>query len=120
MIGTNSEIAWFTTVPIAPDELSTRSRAGERRSRKVTAPSAASTGSRRATFFISLTASFTRWMAGCDLQPNAERRKRALNSHAWPSALATVPGYGVLSPCAGGNHPGHWHATVTWETKRRR
>src|SRR2546421_4008191 len=90
MIGTNSEIAWFTAVPIAPDELSTRSRAGERRSRKVTAPSAASTGSRRATFFISLTASFTRWMAGWDLQPNEERRKRALNSHAWPSALAMV------------------------------
>ena len=74
MIVTNSsEIAWLTADPIAPEELSTRSMAGERRSRRHTAPSAASTGSRRATFLISLTACFTRWMAGCDLQPNAER-----------------------------------------------
>jgi len=47
----------------------------------LTAPSAASTGSRRATCLISLTASFTRWTAGCELQPKAWRLKRALSSH---------------------------------------
>ncbi len=81
MMGTSARRALLTAVPIAPEELSTCSSAGERRSRKLTAPSAASTGSRRATCLISLTASFTRWTAGCDLQPKAWRLKRALNSH---------------------------------------
>src|SRR5438105_2331401 len=87
MIGTRSSIARLTADPMAPEELSTRSRAGDRRSSRQTAPSAASAGSRRATFLISLTACFSRWMAGCDLQPNADRRKRALNSQVWVSAL---------------------------------
>ena len=81
MIGTISVIAWLTAVPSAPEELSTCSSAGDRRSRSVTPPSAASTASWRATFFISATACLTRWMAGCDFHPNACRRKRALNSH---------------------------------------
>ena len=66
---------------IAPDELSTCSRAGDTRSRKTTAPSAARRGSRRATAFISATACRTRWIAGADLQPKAWPRKRAANSH---------------------------------------
>jgi len=69
--GTSPAIALLTAVPIAPEELSTFSSAGESRSSSVTAPSAARTGSRRATFRISLTACLTRWMAGRDLQPKA-------------------------------------------------
>jgi hypothetical protein len=57
---TSSSIAWFTAAPIAPDEPSTWERAGETRSRKSTAPSAATSGSRFATFLISATASRTR------------------------------------------------------------
>lgn len=66
MIGTSSERAWFTAVLMAPDEPSTCSIAGERRSIKETAPSAASTGSFRATFLISVCACLMRWIAGCD------------------------------------------------------
>jgi hypothetical protein len=73
-------MALFTAVPMAPEELSTCSSAGDTRSRNRTAPSAARTGSRRATFLISLTACRTRWIAGCDFQPNARRRKRLANS----------------------------------------
>src|SRR5690606_13602290 len=78
-----SSMARFTAVPMAPDEPSTCSIAGDTRSRKSTAPSAASTGSWRATFLISLTACLMRWMAGCDFQPKAWRRKRVLSSHLW-------------------------------------
>jgi hypothetical protein len=60
MMGTRAEIALLTAVPIAPEELSTLSSAGESRSMRATAPSAASTASERATFLISATASFTR------------------------------------------------------------
>jgi len=80
MTATSSSMAWFTAVPMAPEELSTRSSAGDTRSRKRTAPSAARTGSRRATCLISLTACLTRWIAGCDFQPKAPRRKRLVNS----------------------------------------
>jgi hypothetical protein len=87
MIGTSSATALLAAVPIAPEELSTFSSAGERRSSRVTAPSAASIGSFRATFLISFTACLTRWMAGWDFQPYAWRRKRALNSHTYPSVF---------------------------------
>jgi len=69
MMGTKASIALLTAFPMAPDELSTCSSAGDTLSRKRTAPSAASVGSRRATFLISETASFTRFTAGWDLQP---------------------------------------------------
>jgi hypothetical protein len=94
MIGTSSAIALLTAVPIAPEELSTCSSAGERRSSRVTAPSAASTGSPRATILISLTACFTRWIAGDDLQPKAWRRNRAVNAHLWPPTFIVL---GTLS-----------------------
>lgn len=87
MMGTSSSMARFTAVPMAPEEPSTCSTAEETRSRKSTAPSAASTGSRRATFLISLTACLMRWIAGLDFQPKAWRRKRALNSHGWGPAV---------------------------------
>ena len=76
MMATSSSMAWLTAVPIAPEEPSTCSSADDTRSRNSTAPSAARTGSRRATFLISLTACLTRWIAGCDFQPKAPRRKR--------------------------------------------
>jgi hypothetical protein len=56
---------------MAPDELSTFSRAGDMRSRNAIAPSAASIGSFLATFLISATACLMRAIAGCDFQPNA-------------------------------------------------
>ena len=88
MTGTSSAIAWLTAVPIAPEELSTFSSAGDKRSRSLTAPSAARPGSCRATLRISLTACLRRCMAGCDFHPNACRRKRAWNSHSCGAALA--------------------------------
>jgi hypothetical protein len=60
MMGIISVMARLTAVPMAPDELSTFSSAGERRSRSSTAPSAPSTGSRRAAFLISLMACLMR------------------------------------------------------------
>ena len=72
------------------------SSAGETRSRKVTAPSAPSNGSRRATPLISVTACFTRWTAGGDLQPKACRLKRALNSQRYGSGRLTCP---TRRPC---------------------
>jgi len=98
--GTSCSIAWWTAVPIAPEELSTCSSAGETRSRKVTAPSAPSNGSRRATPLISVTACFTRWTAGWDLQPKACRLKRALNSQRYGSGPLTCQ-----SPSPGRLHP---------------
>ena len=80
MTVTSSSMAWFTAVPMAPEELSTCSRAGDTRSRNSTAPSAARPGSRRAAFWISLTACLMRWIAGWDLHPKAPRRKRRENS----------------------------------------
>ena len=79
MIVASSSTAWLTAVPMAPEEPSTCSRAGETRSRNSTAPSAPRTGSRRATFLISLTACLTRAIAGCDFQPKAPRRMRRVN-----------------------------------------
>jgi len=79
--GTSSAIARFTAIPIAPDELSTCSRAGESRSRSRTTPSAATSSSWRATFRISETASFTRRIAGSERQPKAPRRNRDWNWH---------------------------------------
>ena len=81
MTSTSSRMAWLTAVPMAPEELSTCSSAGETFSSKRTAPSAARRGSLRAVFLISETASFTRWMAGWDLQPNELRRKRGAKAH---------------------------------------
>jgi hypothetical protein len=81
MIGTSAVMAWLTALPMDPDELSTCSSAGEMRSRKATAPSAAIAGSFFATFWISATASRTRVIAGCDFHPKAWRRKRVLNAH---------------------------------------
>jgi hypothetical protein len=80
MMAASSSTAWLTTFPMAPEEPSTCSSAGDTRSRNSTAPSAPSTGSRRATFVISLTACLTRWIAGGDFQPKAPRRKRRMNS----------------------------------------
>ena len=69
MISTSAAMALFTAVPMAPDELSTRSIAGDTFSKKSTAPSAPRSGSFRATFLISETASLMRLMAGCDFHP---------------------------------------------------
>jgi len=60
MTDTNSSMARFTAVPIAPDELSMCSSAGETFSKNSTAPSAARTESVRRTLLISDTASCTR------------------------------------------------------------
>jgi len=81
MIGTSEVIVLFTAVPVAPDELSTISRAGDRRRRNAMAPSAASTGSLRAIVLISATAFLIRAIAGRERQPKARRRKRDSNSH---------------------------------------
>ena len=81
MTGTSASIARFTAVPIAPDELSTCSSAGESFSSKDTAPSAATTGSLRATCRISVMASFRRWTGSADFQPKAPRRNRAGKVH---------------------------------------
>jgi len=70
-MGTSSAIVWLTAVPMAPDELSTFSKAGEIRSNNATAPSAPRIGSMRATCLISETASCSRAIAGCDLHANA-------------------------------------------------
>jgi hypothetical protein len=78
----------LTALPIAPEELSTCSKAGESFSRNSTAPSAARTASLRRTFLISATASRTRAIAGCERQPKALRRKRAANCQRCPAAVA--------------------------------
>jgi hypothetical protein len=77
----------LTALPIAPDELSTCSNAGETFASNNTAPSAASAGSLRLTFLISATASCTRAIAGCERQPKALRRKRAANCQRGLSAV---------------------------------
>ncbi|MNL56369.1 hypothetical protein D3C87_1798600 [compost metagenome] len=82
MKGIKASSARFTAVPIAPEEESTSSSAGESFSMKRMAPSAPSMGSLRATVEISETASFTRWQASFDeRQPKARARNRAANSH---------------------------------------
>ena len=80
-------MALLTAVPMAPEELSTFSSAGERRSMKMTAASAASTGSVRAACLISETASRIRTIGGCDFHPNACRRNRVLNCHVRPPRI---------------------------------
>jgi hypothetical protein len=87
MIFAQASIARLTAVPMAPDELSTCSRAGETFSRKRTAPVAASAGSFFATFWISAVASRTRCTAGCERQPNACLRKRGANAHLCAGGL---------------------------------
>ena len=62
-----------------------------------TAPSAPRTESRRLTLLISITARFTPWIAGCDFQPKAPRRKRRVNSQAAVLALDILP---ALPPLA--------------------
>ncbi|WP_217909812.1 hypothetical protein [Pseudenhygromyxa sp. WMMC2535] len=69
MTSTSAAMALFTAAPMAPDELSTCSMAGETFSRKSTAPSAARSGFLRASFLISETASLIRLIAGCDFHP---------------------------------------------------
>ena len=95
MTATSSSMARFTAVPMAPEELSTCSSAGDTRSRNSTAPSAPRTGSRRATVLISLTACRTRSIAGCDFQLKPPRRNRRVNSQCAALALA-------IFACAGG------------------
>src|SRR5882724_5414464 len=63
---------------------------GDTRSRNSTARAAARAGSCRATVLISLTACRTRWIAGCDFQPKAPRRKRRVNSQRAGLALDIV------------------------------
>src|SRR3989442_310103 len=87
MTATSSATAWFTAVPMAPEELSTCSSAGDTRSRNSTAASAPRTGSCRATVLISLTACRTRWIAGCDFQPKAPRRNWRVNPQRAALAL---------------------------------
>ena len=64
-------MALLTAEPSAPDELSTCASAGESFSSSVTAPSAASSGSLRATCLISDKASLIRWIGVSERQPNA-------------------------------------------------
>jgi hypothetical protein len=64
MIGTSSAMAFLTAAPMAPEELSTCSIAGETRSRNPIAPSAASIGLFFATLLISETACLMRVIAG--------------------------------------------------------
>ena len=89
-MGTSATTALLTAEPMDPDELSTRSRAGDSFSSSSTDPSAASTLSFFATFLISDTASLTRLIAGCDFQPNEWRLKRARNSHLWLVSIETT------------------------------
>jgi len=75
-------MARLTAVPIAPDELSTCSRAGESRSIRRTAPSAAAAGSLRETVLISEMASLIRVAAvDEDFQVKELGRIRVGNSH---------------------------------------
>jgi hypothetical protein len=77
----------LTALPIAPDQLSTCSNAGETFSKNSTAPSAASTELLRRTLLTSAIASCTRAIAGCERQPKALRRKRAANCQRCLSAV---------------------------------
>jgi len=67
--------------PIAPEELSTCSMAGEIFSKKRTAPEAANSGSFFATRLISDRASLMRCSGLSDCQPKACYLKRAANCH---------------------------------------
>jgi hypothetical protein len=71
MMGTKVSMARFTPVPMAPEELSTCSSAGDSFSSRATAPSAATTGSLRAIALISARASLILWIGVSDRQPNA-------------------------------------------------
>ena len=62
--GSNSSWVQFTAPPEPPDEVSMCSNAGQNRSKRLTAPSAAVTGSVRATFLISKTDSLSRFWRG--------------------------------------------------------
>ena len=74
--------------PNAPDELSTLRTVGETFSSKITAPSAPTMGSRRATARISEIASSMAVIAAFDpRQPKAERRRRLRNRHGDGLAL---------------------------------
>src|SRR5271166_2758920 len=74
MIGASVSIALLTAVPMAPDELSTRTRAPDTFSRKITAPSAPRTLFLRAVFLISATASLIRLIGSSDRHPNVPAR----------------------------------------------
>lgn len=92
--GTSVCTARQVALPSAPEELSTWHSAGESFSRNSTAPSAAVTGSWRATARISDSASLMRSMANLEpRQPNAARRRRPRNAQviAGPFGFALVP-----------------------------
>src|SRR5215470_3085644 len=75
-IGTSVSIARLTAAPMAPEELSTCSRAPDTFSRKSTAPSAPRILSFRVAFLISATASLMRLIGKSERHPNALVRKR--------------------------------------------
>src|SRR5215831_9702317 len=89
-IGTSVSIARLTVVPMAPEELSTCSRAPDTFSRKSTAPSAPRILSLRVAFLISATASLTRLIGKSERHPNALVRKR--DRKVQLCALAAVMG----------------------------
>src|ERR1700681_2389718 len=101
-IGTSVSIARLTLVPMAPDELSTCSRAPDTFSRKVTAPSAPRTLSSRAAFLISDTASVMRLIGKSERHPNAPARNRDRNVQL--CALAAVIGCFLPQTCDGVRH----------------
>src|SRR3990172_7504550 len=75
-IGTSVSIARLTAEPMAPDELSTCSRAPDTFSSKITAPSAPRILSLRAAALISATASLMRLIGTSERHPNAFARNR--------------------------------------------
>lgn len=104
MIGTRVSIARLTADPSVPDELSTCSSAGDSRSIRRMAPSAAVIGSLREADLISATASLIRAAAvGEDLQEKVFGRMRLGNCHLWAAGFlaVTIEGwvYGSIEPC---------------------
>lgn len=91
MIGTRASSARLTADPSAPDELSTCSSAGDSRSMRRMAPSAAAAGSLRETDLTSATASLMRAAAvGEDRQEKAFGRMRLGNCHRWEAGFLAV------------------------------
>src|SRR5262245_15933800 len=101
-IGTSVSIARLTAVPMAPDELSTCSRAPDTFSRKITAPSAPRALSSRAAFLISATASLIRLIGRSERHPNAPARNRDRNVQV--CAFADAIGYFLPQTCDGVRH----------------
>src|SRR5262245_42557881 len=86
-IGTSVSIARLTAVPMAPEELSTCSRAPDTFSRKITAPSAPRILSLRVAFLISATAFLMRLIGRSERHPNALARKRDRKVQLWALAV---------------------------------